>query len=225
MAQRTPRDKGRYFTFLLYPDSAPDDWQLKLQTLDLPIAVSPLHDKDVKEQSDDNDSFEEAIARANGKKVYKKAHRHVIIVAKGPLTADAMRKKLQRTLGQQAVAIVKIVDNIKNMYDYLTHDSIDAVAKKKHRYDKKDLIHLNNFDIDRYIVLDEAEKKELLIKILDVIRNNCLENIFELMDYLDEYHKDMDIANMDMVHDVLKGNTGYIRLYFDGAYQTRLKNQ
>ncbi|MCW6101981.1 replication protein, partial [Lactiplantibacillus plantarum] len=41
------KEKARYFTFLLYPESIPQDWQTKLETLGVPIAISPLHDKDL----------------------------------------------------------------------------------------------------------------------------------------------------------------------------------
>lgn len=41
------KEKARYFTFLLYPESIPEDWELKLELLGVPIAVSPLHDKDL----------------------------------------------------------------------------------------------------------------------------------------------------------------------------------
>ncbi|MGQ7578782.1 Rep family protein, partial [Streptococcus suis] len=40
------KEKSRYFTFLLYPDSIPTDWQLQLELLGIPISISPLHDKD-----------------------------------------------------------------------------------------------------------------------------------------------------------------------------------
>ena len=40
------KEKARYFTFLLYPESIPSDWELKLELLGVPIAVSPLHDRD-----------------------------------------------------------------------------------------------------------------------------------------------------------------------------------
>jgi hypothetical protein len=36
------KEKSRYFTFLLYPESIPDDWELKLELLGIPIAISPL---------------------------------------------------------------------------------------------------------------------------------------------------------------------------------------
>src|SRR5699024_2941176 len=41
------KDKARYFTFLLYPDSLPEDWEMKLESIGVPIAISPLHDKDL----------------------------------------------------------------------------------------------------------------------------------------------------------------------------------
>ena len=41
------KEKARYFTFLLYPDSIPEDWEMRLELIGVPIAVSPLHDKDL----------------------------------------------------------------------------------------------------------------------------------------------------------------------------------
>ena len=48
--------------------------------------------------------------------------------------------------------------NVENAYLYLTHESKDAKAKNKHVYDKQEIKLLNNFDIDRYVSLDSAEK-------------------------------------------------------------------
>lgn len=60
--------KSRYFTFLLYPESIPKDWEMKLETVGLPMAISPLHDKD---------------KNKNGG--YKKAHYLVVYVARNPV--------------------------------------------------------------------------------------------------------------------------------------------
>ena len=40
------KEKSRYFVFLLYPDTLPENWEIELETLGSAIAVSPLHDKD-----------------------------------------------------------------------------------------------------------------------------------------------------------------------------------
>lgn len=42
-------EKGRNFAWLIYPESAPKDWKERLEKLDIPMAISPLHDKDVRE--------------------------------------------------------------------------------------------------------------------------------------------------------------------------------
>lgn len=42
------KEKSRNFTFLMYPDGEgfPDDWEIRLEKIGVPIAISPLHDKD-----------------------------------------------------------------------------------------------------------------------------------------------------------------------------------
>ena len=42
------KEKSRYFTFLLYPDGEgfPSDWEERLEKIGVPIAISPLHEKD-----------------------------------------------------------------------------------------------------------------------------------------------------------------------------------
>lgn len=154
------KEKARYFTFLLYPDSIPEDWEMKLELIGVPIAVSPLHDKD--------------LSNVEGQ-LYKKAHYHVIYVAKNPVTADSVRVRIKRALGEQSVALVQIVLNIENMYLYLTHESKDAIEKKKHKYDKADIKHINNFDIDRYVTLDAEQKDDILDEVCNIIADHRLE--------------------------------------------------
>ena len=102
------KEKARYFTFLLYPESIPQDWQTKLETLGVPIAISPLHDKD--------------LSSVEGKSI--KAHYHVIYISKNPVTAESVRLKIKRALGDKSVAKVQIVvQSMENMYLYLTHES------------------------------------------------------------------------------------------------------
>lgn len=81
------KEKARYFTFLLYPESIPNDWELKLETLGVPIAISPLHDKDK--------------SNVEGQQ-YKKPHYHVIYIAKNPVTADSVRWKIKKLLGENS---------------------------------------------------------------------------------------------------------------------------
>ena len=71
----------------------------------------------------------------------KKAHYHVIYVAKNPVTSESVRLKIKRALGDNSVAMVKIVvHSMENMYLYLTHESKDAIAKNKVKYSKKKIL-------------------------------------------------------------------------------------
>ena len=128
-------------------------------------------------------------------------------------------KKIKRALGENTISHIEIVDSVENYYKYLTHESTDAIAKHKHVYDSKDITLLNNFDVDRYITLDEAQKKDLMNTLLGAILEHRLANIFDLNDFIAEHGVEIGIKNMNVANDVIKGNTGLLRLYFDGVYQ------
>lgn len=199
------KEKARYFTFLIYPESVPADWELKLESLGVSMAISPLHDKD--------------LSGVEGQE-YKKAHYHVIYVAKNPVTADSVRLKIKRVLGDKSVAKVQIIaHSMENMYLYLTHESKDAVAKKKHKYDNADIKLINNFDIDRYVVFDESEKTEILNLILALIVKFKLQNIIDLNEFVVNNGDAYGLPAMNKINDIIAGKTGIIRLYFDGNYQ------
>lgn len=201
------KEKARYFTFLLYPESIPTDWIQKLESLDVPIAISPIHDKD--------------LSNVEGQK-YKKAHYHVIYVAKNPVTADSVRVKIKRLLGEKALAKVQIViQSMENMYLYLTHESKDAIAKNKYKYKKSDITQLNNFDIDRYITLDAEDKDDMLNEVCDLIDEHGLANIRELRRFIRVHGAEYGLPSMKIINSVLRSHTGLIRLYFDAVYQER----
>lgn len=201
------KEKARYFTFLLYPESIPDDWLERLELVGVPIAISPLHDKD--------------LSSVEGQK-YKKAHYHVIYIAKNPVTAESVRLKIKRVLGDKSVAMVQIVStSIENMYLYLTHESKDAIAKNKYKYKKEDIKLLNNFDIDRYVTLDAEDKEELFNLICDIIDDHDLANMRELKFFVKRYGAEYNLPSMKVIRSVMKMSSGIIRLTFDAVYQER----
>lgn len=204
-ANSNTKAKARYFCFLLYPDSCPSNVLELLTDLGQPVAISPKHDKDVAE-----------INKETGEITYKKTHRHVIYVANNNVTTDAVRNKLQRVLGKQAVNMVKICDNVGNYYKYLTHESADAIAKGKPQYDKADIIELNNFDISRYTDLSKEAKEDILDKVCDLIEEHSLCNVIQLKRFVRE--TDCGVTKRNVM-DTLQSYSGVLRLFFDGAYQ------
>ena len=204
------KEKSRYFTFLLYPDGEgfPSDWEERLEKIGVPIAISPLHDKDKD--------------RKNGGLL--KRHYHGIYIANNPVTADAVRNKLKAVLSSEnmeckAVARVMIVyESLESMYLYLTHESKDAIKKNKYRYDKADIKHISNFDIDRYIVVDVETKNQTLKSLLQIIRAYSIPNILDLHDFVEENGMDYGI-DMNLFLSTIESKSSILRLYFDGAYQ------
>lgn len=203
------KEKSRYFTFLLYPDGEgfPNDWEERLEKIGVPIAISPLHDKD-----------------KNKNRTLKKPHYHGIYIANNPVTAESVRNKLKAVLSSEdmeckAVAKVQIVyESIESVYLYLTHESKDAIKKNKHRYNKADIKHISNFDIDRYIVVDVETKNQTLKSLLQIIRAYSIPNILDLHEFIEENGASYGI-DMNLFLSTIESKSSILRLYFDGAYQ------
>ena len=201
--------KSRYFTFLIYPESADSDWISKVEQLGQPVAISPLHDKDLSENSD-----------VTGDK-YKKAHYHCIYIANNPVTAGSVRNKLKRVLNPEAVTLVQpIISTVSDVYLYLTHESKTAIEKGKHKYDKNDIIHLNNFDVERYITLDAealAEARQVVVKL---VRQFKFQNLVELYDYLEaEGIEAYGLPSGDKLDGIIQSRAPILNKLFDANYQ------
>lgn len=203
------KEKSRYFTFLIYPEGEglPLDWRERLERIGVPIAISPLHDKDK--------------AKGGG---FKKAHYHGIYVANNPVTSESVRNKIRAILSTEkeeckAIAKVQIIrEAVENVYLYLTHESKDAKAKAKYIYDKKDILHINNFDIERYIVIDTETKNQALKTLLQIIRAYGIPNILDLHDFIEDNGEAYGI-DLNLFLSTIENKSSLLRLYFDGAYQ------
>lgn len=203
------REKSRHFTFLLYPDSEgfPDDWMERLEKIGVPIAVSPLHNKD-----------------KNKNRTLKKPHYHGIYIANNPVTSDSVRNKLKAVLSSEiieckAVAKVQVIyESVESAYLYLTHESKDAIRKNKYVYDKTEIKHINNFDIDRYITIDVETKNQTLKILLQIIRAYSIPNVLDLHDFIEKNGAGYGI-DMNLFLTTIESKSSILRLYFDGAYQ------
>lgn len=149
--------KKRYWAFVLYPESAPEDWREILQQTGLSICVSPLHDKDVNPTGEP-----------------KKAHYHVILCYSGPTTFKCV-KSITDSLNQP---IPIPLEQVRGYFRYLTHKD----NPEKYQYDEKEITTINDFDIDNYNDLSVSQIKTIMIDIQKIIRDN---DIFEYCDLLD----------------------------------------
>lgn len=195
-------DKARYFSFILYEDSAIENWRNVVDDIiQWPYAYC-THDKD-KVYSEEG--FEVVGDR--------KAHTHFIIaLPNGSTTYKAVLDVVKR-LGK--VNCLKTVQSIRGAYDYLIHNTKKAREEHKHLYDVSERIEGNDFDIGAYVQLSEAEvvdiKKELT---LDIVRLKFYDYQDFMIYVLTEKCTDED----DMYFRIASKETKYFESVIKGNY-------
>lgn len=152
--------KSKAWTILLYPDSMPDNWIEMLEELALPVAVSPLHDKDVLSDG-----------------TPKKPHYHLMFVWEGPTTF----KNAQRIADMFNGPIPKKVESIQAMYDYFVHKN----HPNKYQYNDADRMDLNGFCIDYFDSIRTDERQKIMDEVENVIFEHSFCEIFSLIKYFD----------------------------------------
>lgn len=151
--------KKRYWAFVLYPESAPEDWHDKLRETGLQCAISPLHDKDL-----------------NPDGTVKKPHWHVIAAYDGPTTFNNV-KSLTAALN---APIPQPLAQIRGYYRYFTHKD----NPEKYQYDENDISTINGFNIADYCELTKSEVMTVKRKLQQLIRDLDLLEYSDFMDYL-----------------------------------------
>ena len=154
--------KKRNWSFLLYPESAPADWQRKLEELHLPIAISPLHDRDLNEDG-----------------TPKKPHYHVIVCFPGPTTYNNV---VERITDPANAPRPFPVESMRSMYEYLWHKNEDH--NEKPLYEAEQVKRLGGFRIDDYAGLTRSEVQALRIDIIGFVQENDILEYSDLLDSL-----------------------------------------
>jgi len=172
MSSKKSTQRSRYYAFVVYPESAPENWRDILQQTGLEFAISPLHDKDL--NADDEE---------------KKAHWHVIAVW-GNTTTYATAKRISDSVN---APIPQALSSLKGYYRYLTHKD----NPEKHQYDESDISTLNGFNISNYEDLTRHEVNKLKKRIQELVRQSGITEYSVLMDVLldSDMHAEWDVAS------------------------------
>lgn len=153
----TTNIKKRNWAFVLYLDSAPEDWKDILKLKGLPMAISPLHDKDINPDGSP-----------------KKPHYHIILVFGNPTTYNNV-KSITDELNQP---IPIPLESVRGMYRYLTHKD----NPEKYQYDDNLIELYNAFDVTD--VLNNFEVFQALKEIQSLIVELNILEYCDLLDYL-----------------------------------------
>lgn len=155
----------RNFTCLLYLDSCKKNWQQILADYHIATAISPLHDRDIKEDG-----------------TIKKPHYHIVV------------NFTQKTSIGRFIHIVKsiggkentpehyeeyVISDNRGMLRYLCH--LDEKDPMKPLYDIEDVITYGPMNYEKKIKMDKSEEEEtmLLMEMTLYIHKNHITNFAE----------------------------------------------
>ena len=150
--------RGRNWTIIVYPDSAPDDWRDQLDQLHIQWIESPLHDKDT-----------------NPDGTVKKAHWHVLLLFEGNKSYQQVKDitaKLNTVNPQR-------VESARGMVRYMVH--LDN--PEKYQYDVKDIKAHGGADIDSLMKPTTTNRLQTLKEIIAYIHDNQVTNFMDLLMY------------------------------------------
>lgn len=151
-------ERTRNWTFVVYPESAPENWREIIDDLHVPWVESPLHDRDVNPDGE-----------------LKKPHWHVMIMFSSNKSYSQIREitmKL-RSPNPQKVA------NAKGMVRYFAHMD----NPEKYQYKKTDIVTHAGAEISSYLSVTTAERYELINEMMEFIDSQGIVEMKSLLDY------------------------------------------
>ena len=163
MSDNKSNGRKRNWAFVMYPESAPENWQEILQKTGLQCAVSPLHDSDM-----------------NADETQKKSHWHVILAYSGPTSFDVVA----RLTASLNATIPQPLEQLKGYYRYLTHKD----NPEKTQYSEADIIAINGFSIRDFIEMSKNEVTQAKREIMKFVEENDITEYCDLLVELDRHN-------------------------------------
>lgn len=151
--------RSNKWAFLIYKESAPDNYLEILEELHIPFILSPWHDKDINTKTGD----------------FKKPHKHGALFFDSLKSYSQVSELIQNKLN--APAHVEIVMSPKGMFDYFIH----ADNPDKALYDINDIESGSGFELDKFI--KEQDSSIFLNEVIDAIEDNDFVEFEDLVRY------------------------------------------
>lgn len=157
-------NRTRIWSFIVYPESAPTDWEHLLASECVPAIISPLHDKDL-----------------NPDNTPKKPHWHVLLMYSGPKS----QTQVQAVCDKLNATIPVPVANLQGMARYLIHKD----NPEKYQYDSTEIKNLSGADWSN-IIKTSKDRYDMLEAIFAFIREKDIRYYSDLIDYCRENNRD-----------------------------------
>ena len=151
--------RTRNWTFLVWLESAPENWREVISSHHTPWVESPLHEGEL---NPDNEQE-------------KSPHWHVLMMFDSMKTFEQVKEitdSLSTTIPQQA-------NNPKGIVRYMAH--LDNPEKKQ--YKASDIKGHCGADVGAFFVPTSALRRELILEMMDYVDTECVREIADLMKY------------------------------------------
>ncbi|MFT8927804.1 MAG: replication protein [Sporolactobacillus sp.] len=157
--EKKKEQRSNKWAFLLYKDSAPENYLEVLEHMHVPFILSPWHDKDVNSETGE----------------LKKSHKH------GALFFDSLKSYSQVSglISEKlnAPSHVETVMSPKGMYDYFTH----AENPNKMSYRIEDIESGCGFELEKFVI--EQDEEAFMNEVIDIIEVNNFTEFEDLVKY------------------------------------------
>lgn len=151
--------RSNKWAFLIYQESAPEDYIDVLEEIHVPYVLSPWHDKDINKKTGE----------------FKKAHKHGAFYFDSLKSYSQVSELIKDKLN--GPAHVEPVMSPKGMFDYFTH----AENPEKTLYNIEDIESGCGFNLDQFLVQQNSE--DFMTEVIDIIEQNDLTEFEELVWY------------------------------------------
>lgn len=148
--------KGRDWTVIVYPESAPKNWREIIDDTHIRWVESPLHDKDV---------------NPDGEK--KKEHWHILFDYDGPTTFNSVK----RLADQINSPIPKKVGSAKGLVRYMVHMD----NPEKYQYDIAEIVGHGGADVQSYFEITATNRLSIMKEIVTYIYDNEVDNYADFL--------------------------------------------
>ena len=156
--------RTRNYATVVYPESAPSDWQDILAMQYIPCFISPIHDRDFNPTGEP-----------------KKAHYHVLLTFENVKTV----KQAQDVFSKIGGVGCETVQSLRGYARYLCH--LDNPDKAQYSID--DVISLSGADYNATIGLP-TDKYKIISDIMDFVIQNGIYSFSELLEISRDEHYD-----------------------------------
>jgi hypothetical protein len=166
-SEKSSATRTRNWTILVYPDSAPENWRDIINSWHIAWAHSPLHDKDLNPDSEED----------------KKAHWHVALLFDSVKSFEQVRE-LTKVLN---CPIPKQINSLVGTIRYFIH--MDDPSK--YQYSRDEIKAYGSIDIDELLKPSKSVEISFVKQITNLLVENNIYEFCDASDFIQEAHPDL----------------------------------